>query len=75
MISRFPSREQRQACWTARDAYWDCLDKHGLWLHGLRPREKPKEGGVPIENPELQVRLAAAIRKVPLIRSCLWRCI
>lgn len=25
--SNFPKREQRQACYLARDQYWTCLDK------------------------------------------------
>ncbi|RSH92667.1 hypothetical protein EHS25_008112 [Saitozyma podzolica] len=25
-----PNREQRAACWTARDAYFACLDKNGV---------------------------------------------
>ncbi|KAI9006330.1 hypothetical protein DFJ74DRAFT_690304 [Hyaloraphidium curvatum] len=54
LLSKPPSREERQRCWDSRDAYWTCLDKHGLWLHGLRPRDTPKEGAQPLEAPELQ---------------------
>lgn len=24
----FPTKENRQVCWDARDKYWQCLDKH-----------------------------------------------
>ncbi|TPX69354.1 hypothetical protein SpCBS45565_g02499 [Spizellomyces sp. 'palustris'] len=33
-----PSRSARSKCWTARDAYFACLDSHNLWLQGLGPR-------------------------------------
>lgn len=25
----FPSRQEREQCWTSRDKYWECLDKAG----------------------------------------------
>jgi cytochrome c oxidase assembly factor 6 len=34
--SEAPSKSSRSRCWAARDAYFECLDKHGLWLHGLK---------------------------------------
>ncbi|KAI8837581.1 hypothetical protein BC829DRAFT_376931 [Chytridium lagenaria] len=37
-----PSRKERSTCWAARDAYFSCLDKNGLWLEGLKP-ETPEE--------------------------------
>ncbi|KAJ3198483.1 hypothetical protein HDU83_000775 [Entophlyctis luteolus] len=35
MDSRPPLKPQRGRCWAARDAYFACLDSHGLWLDGL----------------------------------------
>jgi cytochrome c oxidase assembly factor 6 len=32
-------KEERNKCWTARDAYFDCLKEKGLWLHGLNLTE------------------------------------
>lgn len=26
----FPSREERNLCWGARDRYWECLDKNSI---------------------------------------------
>lgn len=65
LLSKPPTREERQRCWTARDAYWDCLDKNGLWLHGLRPREKPKEGGEALEAPVLNQAADQNVRANP----------
>ncbi|KAI9350680.1 hypothetical protein BDR26DRAFT_1003524 [Obelidium mucronatum] len=31
-----PLKTQRAKCWAARDAYFACLDKNGLWLNGLQ---------------------------------------
>ena len=42
---KVPTKEERQACWDARDAYFECLDKNQLWLSGLKP--------APEEIPEL----------------------
>lgn len=25
----FPTKEERTKCWSARDKYWECLDKNG----------------------------------------------
>ncbi|KXS15861.1 hypothetical protein M427DRAFT_56433 [Gonapodya prolifera JEL478] len=36
--TKAPDRSLRKKCWDARDEYWECLDRNGLWLHGLRPR-------------------------------------
>ncbi|KAI8910567.1 hypothetical protein DFJ77DRAFT_470229 [Powellomyces hirtus] len=33
-----PSRSDRAKCWKARDAYFRCLDSHGLYLQGLAPQ-------------------------------------
>ncbi|KAJ3047110.1 hypothetical protein HK097_000231, partial [Rhizophlyctis rosea] len=32
-----PTRQARAKCWAARDAYFQCLDSHSLWLQGLKP--------------------------------------
>jgi cytochrome c oxidase assembly factor 6 len=32
-----PSKTSRTECYQARDAYFECLDKHKLWLDGLAP--------------------------------------
>ena len=34
-----PDKSKRQRCWTARDAYFKCLDDNGLWLNGYKPVE------------------------------------
>lgn len=26
----FPTREERAKCWSARDKYWECLDKNNI---------------------------------------------
>jgi hypothetical protein len=33
-----PTKSSRLQCWEARDAYFECLDKHGLWLNGVLPK-------------------------------------
>ncbi|CAH1371312.1 hypothetical protein MTP99_012801 [Tenebrio molitor] len=33
----FPTKEERNLCWGARDRYWECLNKHGI-------KEKDTEG-------------------------------
>ena len=32
-----PTKEQRDNCWAARDAYFNCLDINGMWLDGVKP--------------------------------------
>ncbi|KAJ1559372.1 hypothetical protein HK405_010888, partial [Cladochytrium tenue] len=32
-----PTRDERERCTAARDAYFACLDARHAWLHGLRP--------------------------------------
>lgn len=27
-VMSFPTKDQRNQCWTARDRYWECLDSH-----------------------------------------------
>ncbi|KAI8912488.1 hypothetical protein EDD86DRAFT_111962 [Gorgonomyces haynaldii] len=36
-MPRVPSKQERESCWRARDAYFQCLDEHGLWVHGYKP--------------------------------------
>jgi len=38
-MSTPPNREARKKCWAARDSYFECLEKHGLWLDGFRPKD------------------------------------
>ena len=33
-----PSKEDRDKCWAARDAYFECLNTNGLWLDRLAPQ-------------------------------------
>jgi hypothetical protein len=33
-----PTSQERKACWEARDAYFECLTKHDLWLQGVKPQ-------------------------------------
>ncbi|KAJ3415868.1 hypothetical protein HDV05_003932 [Chytridiales sp. JEL 0842] len=28
-------KDEREKCWSARDAYFACLKEHGLWLNGM----------------------------------------
>lgn len=28
-VMSFPTKEERTKCWSARDKYWECLDKNG----------------------------------------------
>ena len=33
-----PTKTARGKCWAARDAYFECLDQHKIWLRGLGPQ-------------------------------------
>jgi hypothetical protein len=33
-----PNKSHRLQCWEARDSYFECLDKHGLWFNGVPPK-------------------------------------
>jgi cytochrome c oxidase assembly factor 6 len=41
-----PNREERAACWTARDAYFTCLDQNGVIAAGddKGPCQREKKG-------------------------------
>lgn len=36
-----PNREERAQCWTARDAYFTCLDKNGIIAAGAEEGKGP----------------------------------
>ncbi|KAH6565851.1 hypothetical protein BASA50_000072 [Batrachochytrium salamandrivorans] len=38
-MSQPPTRSERSKCWSARDAYFACLDERKLWLHGFAPTD------------------------------------
>lgn len=35
--SVLPTKEERDRCWAARDAYFGCCDRSGIWIEGLSP--------------------------------------
>lgn len=34
----FPTREERSKCWSARDKYWECLDKNKVQESPSKPQ-------------------------------------
>ncbi|XP_050071677.1 cytochrome c oxidase assembly factor 6 homolog [Anopheles maculipalpis] len=39
----FPDKDVRAKCWTARDEYWACLDKHAPDYQCTSQQPEPKE--------------------------------
>jgi cytochrome c oxidase assembly factor 6 len=34
----YPTKEQRQLCWDARDRYWECLDSENIKDNSQKPK-------------------------------------
>ncbi|KAI0148537.1 oxidoreductase-like protein [Xylariaceae sp. FL1272] len=58
--ARAPDRTERQQCWDARDAYYNCLDKHDVVdaLNGAGKKKSDKECAV--EDSAFQQNCASA---------------
>lgn len=50
-----PDRSQRAQCWSGRDAYFGCLDKHSVQAPG-----QEQDGVCKQENDEYRARCAAS---------------
>ncbi|KAJ3122378.1 hypothetical protein HK100_012021 [Physocladia obscura] len=54
-----PQKTQRARCWAARDAYFECLDLHKLWLHGLQLNSHDQIVAIDVARAASLVRPAA----------------
>lgn len=50
MAKQPPTKAERQKCWTARDAYFKCLDDHDMWLDGLKPSSLDEILSLDVDN-------------------------
>lgn len=39
----FPSKSEREKCWTSRDKYWECLQKYAPTYSATSGSEEPNE--------------------------------
>lgn len=39
----FPSKSEREKCWTARDKYWECISKYAPEFSTTSGADEPKE--------------------------------
>ncbi|RKP00208.1 hypothetical protein CXG81DRAFT_13492 [Caulochytrium protostelioides] len=66
-----PSKEERQACWHARDRYFACLDQHQLWLQGLEPVDDHSVIGIDPTRPPIQPRAALSAAEADRLYPCM----
>lgn len=65
-----PSGSARQKCWKARDAYFSCLDGHGIWLLGVNPKTHQEIIDVQPNNPVIKAYSEMDAQEKSAYKTC-----